>query len=180
MDGQARRNKIIDIVKKSEKPVSGTFLAEKLNVSRQVVVTDIALIRANGVNIMSTNRGYIINSDGGRCRRIIKSRHTDEQILDELFTIVDNGGCAENTIINHRYYNRVEAPLNVSSRRDAKVFMEAIESGKSKTLSSATSGYHYHVISAEDEATLDVIEDELKAKGYWLPLDDWISKEMPV
>ncbi|SFU57660.1 transcription repressor NadR [Butyrivibrio sp. M55] len=175
MDGQARRNKIIEIVKKSDKPVSGTFLAEQLDVSRQVVVTDIALIRANGVNILSTNRGYIINSDS-RCERIIKSRHTDEQILDELFTIVDNGGCAESTIINHRYYNRLEAPLNVSSRREAKKFMEAIESGKSKTLSSATSGYHYHVISADDEATLDIIEEELKAKGYWLPLDDWISK----
>ena len=176
MDGQARRKKIIDIVRKSDKPVSGTFLANELNVSRQVVVTDVALIRANGVNIISTNRGYIINNSDSRCKRIIKSRHTDEQILDELFTIVDNGGCAENIIINHRYYNRLEAPLNVSSRREAKVFMEAIVSGKSKSLSSATSGYHYHVISADDEATLDIIENELKAKGYWLPLDDWISK----
>ena len=176
MDGQARRKKIIDIVRKSDKPVSGTFLANELNVSRQVVVTDVALIRANGVNIISTHRGYIINNSDSRCKRIIKSRHTDEQILDELFTIVDNGGCAENIIINHRYYNRLEAPLNVSSRREAKVFMEAIVSGKSKSLSSATSGYHYHVISADDEATLDIIENELKAKGYWLPLDDWISQ----
>ncbi|MBO4457386.1 MAG: transcription repressor NadR [Butyrivibrio sp.] len=176
MEGQARRKKIIDIVKKSDKPVSGTFLAQQLNVSRQVVVTDIALIRANGVNIISTNRGYIINSDSGRCKRIIKSHHTDEQILEELFIIVDNGGCAESTIINHRYYNRLEAPLNVSSRREAKKFMEAIVSGKSKSLGSATSGYHYHVISADDEATLDIIEEELKAKGFWLPLDDWISQ----
>jgi hypothetical protein len=173
MDGQARRNKIIETVKKSNKPVSGTALAKELGVSRQVIVTDIALIRANGVNIISTNRGYIINADS-KCQRIIKSHHNDEQILDELFTIVDNGGCAENIIINHRYYNRLEAPLNVSSRREAKDFMEAIESGKSKSLSSATSGYHYHVISADDEATLDIIENELKTKGYWLPLDDWI------
>lgn len=173
MDGQARRNKIIETVKKSNKPVSGTALAKDLGVSRQVIVTDIALIRANGVNIISTNRGYIINSNS-KCQRIIKSHHNDEQILDELFTIVDNGGCAENIIINHRYYNRLEAPLNVSSRREAKDFMEAIESGKSKSLSSATSGYHYHVISADDEATLDIIENELKTKGYWLPLDDWI------
>jgi len=175
MDGKARRSKIIELVRKSDKPVSGTFLANQLNVSRQVVVTDIALIRANGVNIISTNRGYIINSDS-RCKRIIKSHHTDEQILEELYIIVDNGGCAENTIINHRYYNRLEAPLNVSSRREARVFMDAIESGKSRSLGSATSGYHYHVISADDEATLDIIEEELKAKGFWLPLDDWISK----
>lgn len=175
MDGQTRRKKLIDIIQKSVKPVSGTTLADKLSVSRQVVVTDIALIRANGIDIISTNRGYIISSES-KCKRIIKSRHNDEQILDELFTIVDNGGCAENIIINHRFYNRLEAPLNVSSRREAKEFMEAIESGKSKSLSSATSGYHYHTISADSEETLDLIEEELKAKGYWLPLDSWILK----
>lgn len=173
MDGETRRNKIIEIIRKSDNPVSGTSLAKELDVSRQVIVTDVALIRANGISVISTNRGYVIDSDN-KCKRIIKSRHTDEEILDELFTIVDNGGCAENIIINHRYYNRLEAPLNVNSRRAAKEFMEAIESGKSKSLSSATSGYHYHVISADSEETLDVIEAELKEKGYWLPLDDWI------
>lgn len=173
MDGQARRKKIIEIVRESDRPVSGTALASQLNVSRQVVVTDIALIRANGVDIISTNRGYVLNQTSG-CKRIIKSRHTDDEILDELFTIVDNGGVAENIIINHRFYNRLEAPLNVSSRRQAKDFMEAIKSGKSKSLSSATSGYHYHIISADSEDTLDIIEEELKQKGYWLPLDDWI------
>ena len=176
MDGQARRNKIIEIIKKSDKPVSGTFLAEQLNVSRQVVVTDMALIRANGVKVISTNRGYTIDAESSRCKRIVKCHHSDEQILDELYAIVDNGGCAESTIINHRYYNRLEAPLNVSSRREAKKFNDAIVSGKSRSLGSATSGYHYHVISAEDEATLDIIEEELKAKGYWLPLDDWITQ----
>ena len=173
MDGESRRKQIIDIIRKCDTPVSGTALAKRLDVSRQVIVTDIALIRANGVDITSTNRGYVINSES-KCKRIIKSHRTDDEILDELFTIVDNGGCAENIIINHRFYNRLEAPLNVSSRRDAKEFMEAIKSGKSKSLSSATSGYHYHVISADSEDTLDLIEDELKEKGYWLPLDDWI------
>ena len=173
MDGQARRKRLIEIIQNSDKPVSGTALAKELDVSRQVVVTDIALIRANGVDVTSTNRGYVINTEN-KCKRIIKSRHTDAEIPDELFTIVDNGGCAENIIINHRYYNRLEAPLNVSSRREAKEFMAAIESGKSKSLSSATSGYHYHIISADSEETLDLIEEELKAKGYWLPLDSWI------
>ena len=173
MDGQARRKRLIEIIKQSDKPVSGTALANKLDVSRQVVVTDIALIRANGIDVISTNRGYVINAES-KCKRIIKSRHTDDEILDELFTIVDNGGCAESIIINHRYYNRLEAPLNVSSRREAKEFMEAIKSGKSKSLSSATSGYHYHIISADSEEALDIIEQELKEKGFWLPLDSWI------
>ena len=176
MDGQTRRQRLIELVRESDKPVSGTALAAKLNVSRQVVVTDIALIRANGIDIISTNRGYIVNTDNKKFSRVIKCRHTDDEILDELFTIVDNGGSADNIIINHRYYNRLEAPLNVHSRLDAKEFMEAINSGKSKSLSSATSGYHYHTISADSEEALDIIEQELKQKGYWLPLDDWILK----
>ena len=173
MDGQARRKRLIEIIRTSDKPVSGAALANELDVSRQVVVTDIALIRANGIEITSTNRGYVLASEN-KCKRIIKSHHNDDQILDELFAIVDNGGCAENIIINHRFYNRLEAPLNVSSRRQAKEFMEAIASGKSKSLSSATSGYHYHIISADNEETLDIIEQELKDLGFWLPLDDWI------
>ena len=176
MDGQTRRQRLIELVSESDKPESGTALAAKLNVSRQVVVTDIALLRANGIDIISTNRGYIVNTDNKKCSRVIKCRHTDDEILDELFTIVDNGGSADNIIINHRYYNRLEAPLNVHSRLDAKEFMEAIKSGKSKSLSSATSGYHYHTISADSEEALDIIEQELKQKGYWLPLDDWILK----
>ncbi len=173
MDGQTRRKKIIDLISKSPAPISGTALAKELDVSRQVVVTDIALIRANGVDVISTNRGYVITAEN-KCKRIIKSRHTDEEILDELFTVVDCGGCVENIIINHRFYNRIEAPLNIRSRLDAREFNEAIVSGKSKSLSSATSGYHYHTISADSDDTLDIIEQELKDKGFWLPLDDWI------
>jgi len=173
MNGQARRNKIVELINAAHKPVSGTVLAQELDVSRQVVVQDIALIRAGGVDIVSTNKGYVILSQD-RCRRIVKSHHTDDDILEELYAIVDCGGSVENIIINHKFYNRIEAPLNIRSRREAKEFMETIRSGKSKSLSSATSGYHYHTISADSKETLDLIEEELKAKGFWLPLDDWI------
>ena len=173
MDGLTRRKKIIEIIRGADTPVSGTALAKKLDVSRQVVVQDIALIRANGIEIVSTNRGYVVSSEV-RFQRVVKSSHSEDQIEDELFAIVDAGGYVENIIVNHRFYNRLEAPLNIKSRKDAREYYEAIKSGKSKSLSSATSGYHYHTISAESEEILDYIEEELKAKGFWLPLDDWI------
>ena len=173
MDGAARRNKIVEKIKYSDKPVSGTALAKELDVSRQIIVQDIALIRASGIDIVSTNRGYIVSSEI-RYERIVKTVHTEDQIEDELYAIVDLGGVVENIIVNHRFYNRIEAPLKIKSRRDVKVYMEAIKTGKSRPLSSATSGYHYHTISADSEETLDMIEEELKTRGYWLPLDDWI------
>lgn len=60
MNGEERRNKIIDYIEHSPVPVSGTALANHFSVSRQAVVQDIALLRASGNDILSTNRGYVI------------------------------------------------------------------------------------------------------------------------
>ena len=51
MDGNKRRQAIIDILKNSLQPVSGTYLAKTLQVSRQVIVQDIALLRAGDYDI---------------------------------------------------------------------------------------------------------------------------------
>ena len=51
MNGQLRREKIIDILSRSDTPVSGVALANQLNVSRQVIVQDIALIRAASYDV---------------------------------------------------------------------------------------------------------------------------------
>ena len=46
MTGLERRQKIIRMIQESETPVSGKELAKTCDVSRQVIVQDIALIRA--------------------------------------------------------------------------------------------------------------------------------------
>lgn len=51
MNGDERRNKIINILSSSKSPVAGVALAKELDVSRQVIVQDIALLRANGAAI---------------------------------------------------------------------------------------------------------------------------------
>ena len=63
MNGDERRKKIINILSSSKSPVAGVALAKELDVSRQVIVQDIALLRANGAAIFSTNRGYLILSN---------------------------------------------------------------------------------------------------------------------
>lgn len=50
-EGDRRRAQILDILKKSEQPVSGTDLAGRLHVSRQVIVQDVALLRAENREI---------------------------------------------------------------------------------------------------------------------------------
>lgn len=55
MNGEERRAKLKERL--GAAPVSATALAKELGVSRQVIVQDIALLRAEGEHILSTNRG---------------------------------------------------------------------------------------------------------------------------
>ena len=130
-----------------------------------MIVQDIALIRAAGYDIISTNRGYILNAPN-LVDRVFKVNHTDEQLEDELCAIVDLGGKIKNVMVNHKVYGKMEATLNINSRRKVKEFMEDIESGKSSPLKNITSNYHYHKVEADSEETLDMIEDVLRKKGY--------------
>lgn len=172
MSGQERRAQILRIVRNSEKPVAGTELAKQLGVSRQVIVQDMALIRANGIEIMSTNRGYVIQ-ESKDVRRVFKVIHTNEQVEDELNIFVDLGGKVEDVFVYHKVYGVIKADLNIKSRRDVKNYMEGINSGKSTNLLNLTSNFHYHTITAEDEQTLDLIQQELSQKGFLAKLQDY-------
>lgn len=165
MTGEDRRNEIVERIRNSEIPVSGRALAAAFDVSRQVIVQDIALIRAAGHNILSTNRGYIINEPNA-VRRVFKVRHTDDQLEEELNAIVDLGGRVRDVMVNHRVYGRLTADLDISSRRKAVEFLADIRNGKSSPLKNITSDYHYHTIEADSEQTLDMIASMLKEKGF--------------
>ena len=121
---QARRGRIISELEASEKPLSGTALAKELGVSRQVIVQDIALLRANGHDVVATNRGYVLVSrnEPCACTRRFKVRHGEEQTIDELETIVDLGGTVEDVMVNHRVYGKVTASLGLKSRKDIARF----------------------------------------------------------
>ncbi|OUQ65820.1 DNA-binding transcriptional regulator [Eubacterium sp. An11] len=166
LDGNSRRQTLLSLLSQSDVPLSGTRLGRETGVSRQVVVQDIALLRTAGYPILSTGRGYILNDKSGGCTRVFKVCHSDEQVEDELQTIVDLGGCIVDVSINHRVYGKVSAPLNIKSRRDTHNFQTELASSKSTLLSSATSGYHYHTIRADSEEILNEIEEALRAKGY--------------
>lgn len=165
MTGFERRTAIIEKLKMSPAPVPGKILALQFDVSRQVIVQDMALIRAMGYDILSTNRGYLVNAPQS-VNRVVKVSHSDEQLEDELCTIVDLGGKIVNVFINHRAYGKIEAELNIDSRRKVMTFMEDIRSGKSRPLKNITSNYHYHRIEADSEETLDIIEEKLREKEY--------------
>ena len=172
MSGKERREQIIKILNSSETPVAGTELAKELGVSRQVIVQDMALIRANGIDVMATNRGYVIQ-ETKEASRVFKVIHTDEQVEEELNLFVDLGGKVEDVFVYHKVHGVIKVPLSIKSRRDVRKYLEGISSGKSTNLMKLTSNYHYHTIIAEDEQTLDLIQDELQQKGFLAKLQDY-------
>ena len=164
MTGSDRRKQIVDQIRNSTTPVAGKVLAAAYDVSRQVIVQDLALIRAAGYDIISTNRGYIINEPAA-VSRVFKVKHTDAQVEEELTEIIDLGGIWQ-WMRNHRVYGHMEAEINITSRRKVTEFMDDIQNGKSSPLKNITSDYHYHKVEADSEETLDLIEDMLRNKGF--------------
>ena len=162
---QERRNRILELLESSEEPLSGSFLADRFQVSRQVVVTDIAILRSRYPNLMATSRGYImLRAD--KCRRVFKVKHEDEQTRDELISIVELGGRIMDVYVDHRIYGTIRKPLDISSKRDVDHFMDDLLSGASTPLKNITSSYHFHTVEARSESILEEIEKMLEEKGY--------------
>lgn len=166
MTGSERRTAIINQIKNSTVPVSGKALAAQYAVSRQVIVQDIALLRAKDWEILSTNRGYLMNHPKS-VERIFWVCHNGEQIEEELNAVVDLGGVVLDVAVQHQVYGELRAPLNIRSRRQVQQFLEDIQSGRSKPLTNLTSGHHCHKICAESEEILDMIEETFKKMGIF-------------
>lgn len=163
MKGEKRRSEIIAMLSASKDPVSGSELAQKLNVSRQVIVQDIALLKAADYKIFSTYKGYLLDGSGER-RRVISAKHDLSQIRDELYAIVDAGGKAIDVFVRHEMYGELRADLSISSRREADEFLKQMDNGKISPLMHLTNGSHFHTIEANSEEILDRIEAALKEK----------------
>ena len=169
MKAHDRRAEILSLIGNSQNPVAANFLSEKYSVSRQVIVQDIAILRAQGYGVISTNRGYVLDS-GLRAERVFKCRHTLQELVDESEIIISRGGKVEDISVHHRVYGKISARLELSTLRHAEELYRSLVSGASKPLMSVTDGYHYHTVSGENEQTLDEIEKALREKGYLIEI----------
>jgi hypothetical protein len=168
MNGEKRREEIIEKLQSSSKAVSGAELAKIFKISRQVIVHDIALLRAGKYNIISTHRGYILEVNP-RKQRIYKVKHNSDQIAAELNAIVDAGGHIVDVFVNHKVYGEFRVALSIHSRKDVNDFVASIKSSKVSPLSRLTNEYHYHTVEADSDGILDYIEKELEEQGYLVP-----------
>ena len=169
MKAHQRRNEILSLLGNASLPIPAGILSEKFAVSRQVIVQDIAVLRAEGYDVISTNRGYLLGG-AARARRVFKCRHALDELVEEAALMIDLGGRVEDVFVNHRVYGRISARLDLITRTHAEELHRSLVSGASKPLMSVTDGYHYHTVSADSEDALDAIERALRTRGFLIDI----------
>jgi transcriptional regulator of NAD metabolism len=167
MNSKERRKYIEELLIKSGEPQKGQNLAKELSVTRQIIVKDIAILRAEGSNIIATPEGYMIPKDNKhKIKRIIAVSHRPEEIEDELTCIVKFGGAIEDVIIEHPVYGEIRGMLMIKTLYDVQRFMEKCSKLSAEPLSTLTRGIHIHSIEADNEEIMERILSELKARNY--------------
>ena len=163
MRAEERRQAISDFLQNSFQPVSAAVLAAKFSVSRQIIVGDIALLRASGVEISATPRGYIIQHTPVGLVRQIAVQHSAAEMEAELNAIVDQGCTILDVIVEHPVYGQITGPLQISNRYEVQQFLSRCTQSDARPLSHLTEGIHLHTLSCPDAAAFERVEQVLES-----------------
>jgi transcriptional regulator of NAD metabolism len=169
MNAEERRSNVLKAISAAQGPISAAKLAVKFGVSRQIIVGDVALLRAAGEDITATPRGYIYEVSHPGLTYTIACRHGMPQMEEELNICVDNGCLVENVIVEHPIYGQLEGQLSISNRHDVQEFMAKVKTSKAAPLSTLTDGVHLHTLRCPDEASFKRVTESLREAGilFW-------------
>jgi transcriptional regulator of NAD metabolism len=161
-----------ELLRSSEAPITGSDLAAELGVSRQVIVNDVAIVRASGVPILGSPRGYVlVESTDDRLVATISCRHDHEGNRREFEILVDRGIEVVDIVVEHPVYGELTASLLVRTRSDVDNYLEAISNDGVQPLWALTDGVHVHHVRAPSDDALDAAKCELAAAGILLTDD---------
>ncbi len=169
MTGVQRRIKIRQLLLDRSQPMTGTALAKAMGVSRQVIVQDIALMRAESMMVLSTNKGYLLRPDAARAsqpKRVFFVKHETDRVLEEFMTVIDLGGRILDVAVEHELYGPIRADLLIENAADAQEFVARLAACRDNPLKVLTDDCHFHTVAAPSERLLDLIEAELKNRGF--------------
>lgn len=166
MKNQQRREKILEILRSSTGPITGDQLAKDLNVSRQVIVLDMALLRSAGTAIVSTRRGYQINGRSLTASFDCQYKElTPENAQEEMNAVVDNGGMVSSVTILPDFSGLIQAYLNLKNRRDVKQYIESFQKYEIPLIATLSHGHHTLTVAADSQEELGAIREALKELG---------------
>ena len=165
MKAENRREAILALLQKSVSPLSAAALAREYGVSRQIVVGDVALLRALGHEISATPRGYVLERDTGMLLRTVATIHSAKDTKTELDIMVDNGCTVKDVIVEHPIYGQLIGSLELKSRYDVNQFLLRSAESEAMPLCSLTDGIHLHTLLCPDEDSYKRVLDELRREG---------------
>ena len=163
MNAQLRRSEILRMLSENEACINAAQLAQHFGVTRQIIVSDVALLRANGHRIQATRKGYSLEKSlPVEELRSVVCRHRGDQVLDEFYMIVDNGGSIASVVVEHPIYGQLSADLNICSRYDAQEFVQRQLETQASQLCDLTGGLHIHMLRVPSEDAFRRIVNGLK------------------
>lgn len=165
MNASQRREALLEALCQADSPVSAAALAQAFSVSRQIIVGDVALLRARGEDIASTPRGYVLPKNSGLTRSLV-CRHTAADLARELNLMVDNGCTVVDVAVEHPLYGQLTGQLQISSRYDVSEFIRKVDQEEAKPLSLLTDGVHLHTLLCPDEAAFRRVRKALDQAGF--------------
>ena len=166
MNAAQRRERILTRLTGASEPMSASLLAGELGVSRQIVVGDVALLRAAGAQIDATPRGYQLHPAAKGYTGILACVHrTAEEMRAELYTVVDQGGVVVDVAVENPLYGELRGNLNLASRYDVDLFLRQAADTPECLLSRMTGGVHLHTLRCPDEARFRRVKAALAEKG---------------
>lgn len=166
MNATQRRGRILEELKGANGPLSAAALAKKLSVSRQIIVGDVALLRAAGEGITATPRGYVLDAPRPGIVGTVACAHSGADMERELTLMVDQGCTVENVIVEHPVYGQLTGPLELSSRYDVSEFIRKVNENAARPLSDLTDGVHLHRLRCPDEGALERVRSALDGAGF--------------
>lgn len=161
-----RRRQILQALEQADAPISASALAARVGVSRQVVVGDVALLRAGGAAILATPRGYVLDRSGRQNRLVVACRHDGAHLREELYTVADCGCGVLDVVVEHPVYGQLSGQLQVFSRADADAFCTALARTEAQPLSRLTGGVHLHTLFCPSGAHRARVLAALREKGF--------------
>ena len=167
MTANERRERIYQQLTAASAPLSATALAKQYGVSRQIIVGDVALLRAEGRSITATPRGYVLAVSDGLSVQLA-CMHAAQQTREELYAMVDCGCTVQDVVVEHPVYGQLTAALQLSSRYDVDQYMERMASYDARPLSLLTEGIHLHTLSCPNADALAHLKDKLRAMDVLL------------
>ena len=167
MDAKIRRKRILQSLQQAIEPISATTFAQQLEVSRQLIVGDIALLRAQGNEVVATARGYMIQRQAptGRYHGKIACLHSLPETKQELLAVVEEGAEVLDVLVDHELYGEMTGQLGISTKQDIEMFAKKLHNDNVRLLSELTGGVHLHTIACKDAATFDRIRGKLAKLG---------------